>query len=306
MQGYCSWLLQRLQKLQQELGLHSLRHCRAEVDFSRNGLSDAAVGFLLDALLQSEMHVTILKLFANRIGSVGMQHLCSFVQKVGLPIHEVHLSHNAIEDNSALELIKSLVADSRYPPTRARDTGQSEAPYPVWIRLNNNRISDPKWVARTAEAEAGAWICQARNRYVCGPGRCEQRHGSQCPHVHLCAFNSQDAPQGKQWLPGAAAQPPVGGQPLRMILRPEAETGAPDPDSGDRLSPRPAGAPREKKPAQQASILQQREKPSAKPGPSPGVLTRPKILRRGELAVVGSENCGTLTMLDPSLATDLA
>lgn len=299
MVGYCSWLRQRLQKLQKELGVHSLRHCRAEVDFSRNGLSDAAVGFLLEALLQSEIHVTILKLFANRIGSVGVQHLCSFVQKVGMPIHEVHLSHNEIEDTSALELIKGLVADGRYPPIRARDTGQSDDPYPVWIRLNNNRISDPKWVTRTAEAESGAWICQARNRYVCGPGRCEQRHGSQCPHVHLCAFNSQDAPQGKQWLPAAT---PVGGQQLRMILRPGAETGAPDRDSGDRLSPRPAGAQREKKPSQQASIVQQREKANAKPGPSPGVLTRPKILRRGELPVVGSENCEAPTMLDPSLA----
>merc|ERR1711977_112860 len=103
MQAYCSWLQQKLQVLKQQLGLQSLRHCRADVDFSRNGLSDAAVGTLLDTLAQSEMHVTILKLFANCIGPVGMQHLCNFLRRASFPIHEVHLSHNEIDDMSALK-----------------------------------------------------------------------------------------------------------------------------------------------------------------------------------------------------------
>ena len=95
MQLYCSWLHERLQQLRQDLGVQSLRQCRAEVDFSKNSLRDDAVRTLLEALVQSEMHVTILKLFANRISGIGMTSLCTFVERVRLFMWSLMATENA-------------------------------------------------------------------------------------------------------------------------------------------------------------------------------------------------------------------
>lgn len=186
MQVYCRWLHQGLQRVREECSLRSLRQIRAEVHFSKNGLSDDAVGRLLQALQRSELSVTCLNLFANCIGPAGAHHICDFLRGAIFPLREVHLSHNKIDDEAALEMIHLLVEHPRYPPRRPREGGGGEVLVPVWLRLNNNWIRDPAKVLRKAESQPGVTVSHSHSRHAGGP--------TVCGWLHLYRFDIQDTP----------------------------------------------------------------------------------------------------------------
>jgi len=157
-------------------------------------MSNQMVWMLLETLAQHEVHTALLKLFANHISQGGVLAICEFIR---MNVHaealqELHLSHNEIDDEAALELLRTLhYQRPRYPPRRpAEGTGESVLA-PVWLRLNHNRIRDPEHVRRTAEME-GISICTAWDRQVCGTSKCVRR---ECPLVHLYSFSVQDAPR---------------------------------------------------------------------------------------------------------------
>lgn len=194
MERYCRWLRVRLTSFRDEYGSESLRRCRGEVDFSHNRMSNQMVWMLLETLAQHEVHTALLKLFANHISQGGVLAICEFIR---MNVHaeslqELHLSHNEIDDDAALELVRTLHEQRpRYPPRRPAE-GSGESVYvPVWLRLNHNRIRDPEYVRRQAEAE-GISICTAWDRQVCGTSKCVRRD---CPLVHLYSFSVQDAPR---------------------------------------------------------------------------------------------------------------
>jgi len=192
---YCEWLRARLSAFQEEHGPQALRHCCSEVDFSSNGLGNQAVWMLLETLAQYEVHAASLKLYKNRISQGGVLAMCEFIRanrRAG-PVHEMHLSHNEIDDESALELLRTLQEQRpRYPPRRHPEgshaaAGGGPVPVPVWLRLNQNRIRDPPSALRAIESE-GISYCAARNAHGCGPGKCAR---AECPLVHLYLFADQ-------------------------------------------------------------------------------------------------------------------
>lgn len=190
MERYCQWLGGRLASLREEHGAECLRHCRSEVDFSHNNMSNQMVWMLLEKLAQSEVHVAILKLFGNLISTGGVLAICEFIRKNELaePVWELHLSHNEIDDDSALELLRTLHSQRpRYPAHRLQEGSKEEKLTPVWLRLNHNRIREPDQVRKVAELE-GVSICIASDRQVCGPVKCCK---SPTPLVHLFSFNMQ-------------------------------------------------------------------------------------------------------------------
>jgi len=191
MEKYCKWLRQRLQGFREEHGAQALRRCCGELDFSNNGLGNQAVWMLLEALAQFEVQASSLKLFKNHISQGGVLAICEFIRtnKRAGAMHEMHLSHNEIDDESAHELLRTLYEQkSRYPPRRPVEGAEGGAALvPVWVRLNQNRIRDPPGVLRTLEAE-GVTYCSARNAHGCGPGRCTK---PECPLVHLYLFADQ-------------------------------------------------------------------------------------------------------------------
>lgn len=192
MQVYCRWLHKGLASLREECKLWSLRQIRAEVNFSKNGLSDDAVGRLLQALQRSELHVTSLNLFANNLGPAGTYHICDFLRSASFPVNEVHLSHNQIDDASALELLRVFAEHPRYPLRRAVQRGGAETWVPVWLRLNNNLIVDPVRVLRQAEAECGVTVSVSHDSHmVYAPAKSGWR-GSGMPLVHMLHFSLQD------------------------------------------------------------------------------------------------------------------
>ncbi|CAK0901526.1 unnamed protein product, partial [Prorocentrum cordatum] len=193
-QVYCRWLHQRLKKAKEECGLSSLRQLRAELDFSKNGLGDDALERLLQALQRAEVQVTSLNLMGNCIGPAGVQHLCDFLKGASFAVRELHLSHNMLDDDASLHMIRLFSEHPKYPTSRPRgSSGASVTAVPVWLSLHNNWIRDPARVLREARAELGASACLAQNRHACGPDKCGWR-GAGSPAVHLYAFDIQDVP----------------------------------------------------------------------------------------------------------------
>jgi len=206
MERFCSWLRVRLAAFREEHGPGPLRRCCGEVDFSSNGLSNQAVWVLLETLAQYEVHAACLKLYKNCISQGGVLAMCEFIRtnrRAG-PVHELHLSHNEIDDESALELLRTLREQrSRYPPRRPMEGagaagGATQVPVPVWVRLNQNRIRDPPAALRLLESE-GITYCNARNAHICGPWKCAR---PECPLVHLYLFVDQ-APRRRDQGRGA-------------------------------------------------------------------------------------------------------
>lgn len=190
MERYCRWLRVRLTAFRDEHGPESLWHCQGELDFSHNNMSNQMVWMLLETLAKHEVHTAQLRLFANRISQGGVLAICEFIRmnERADAVQEFHLSHNEIDDDSALELLRTLhFQRPKYPPYRLVEGAAEPVLVPVWLRLNHNRIRDPDALRRAAEAE-GIATCTAWDRHGCGTSRCCKR---ECPLVHLCSLNVQ-------------------------------------------------------------------------------------------------------------------
>jgi hypothetical protein len=202
MERYCRWLRVRLTSFREEHGPDSLLRCRGEVDFSHNQLSNQMVWMLLETLAQNEVHTALLKLYANRISQGGVLAICEFIRmnERAEALQELHLSHNEVDDESALELLRTFKSlRPRYPPRRAAEGSGEIVLVPVWLRLNHNRIRDPAAVLRAAEDE-NINVCTAGDRQewrtkwleekqACGTSKSVR---GEVPLAHLYAFASQD------------------------------------------------------------------------------------------------------------------
>jgi len=182
---FCAWLRKRLASFRQEHGPKALRQCQGDIDFSNNNLSNESLWMLLESLAQFEVQAATLKLNRNRISSAGILALCEFIQnsKGAGPVHEMHLAHNEIDDDSALELLRTLKeSQPRYPPRRAMDGAQGGHLVPVWIGLNQNRIADPAAVLNTLQAEGITYSQDASPVQVAR---------KKCPLLNLYHFQDQ-------------------------------------------------------------------------------------------------------------------
>jgi len=190
MQMYCRWLRVRLTAFQAEHGANALRHCSGEIDFSHNSMSDNMLWLLLDTLTKFEVQASILKLFGNQISHSGALAICEFLrqnEQAG-PVTELHLSHNSLTDESALEIMRTMQKlRPRYPPQSTPEGGSEPVAAPVWLRLSHNHISSPENIKRVADEE-GITYCLALDRELCSIAKCKQ---PQAPIVHLCGLDSQ-------------------------------------------------------------------------------------------------------------------
>lgn len=241
MEKYCKWLRVRLGSFCEEHGAEPLRRCRAEVDFSHNNMTNEMVWKLLRSLTDYEVQTALLKLYANQISQDGVLALCEYIQLNARAdaLWELHLSHNEIDDDAALELLRTLHSQRpRYPPRRPCEGSGEMLLAPVWLRLNHNRIHDPQRVQRQAEAD-GISICTAWDRQACGTSKCVR--GRECPLVHLYSFNVQvRRPQGAARSPAGSEDPirdplgdPDGNSDIRGQRRKRNRKGKKDHEDGE-------------------------------------------------------------------------
>merc|ERR1712187_290242 len=196
MDKYCRWLSSRFQSFSDENGPDAFRGCRTSVDFSHSGMNNQMVWMLLETLVQHDVNAVLLKLFGNSISQGGVLAICEFIRtnQRAASVQELHLSHNDVDDDAALELLRTLNSQRpRYPPERMNEKTGEKTPVPVWLQLNRNKIRDPQKVLRNARAE-GVTVCEAWDRQACGTNRCCNR--GVCPLVHLYNFGAQDVANG--------------------------------------------------------------------------------------------------------------
>jgi len=160
MQVFCRWLHQRVQRIKESKDIRSMRHVRTEVSFARNNLGDAAIGRLLTALQRTDLHVATLNLLGNCIGLAGLRHVTDFLHEATCPVYEVHLGHNDIDDDAAMELVRATAEHPRYAAARRGN----EQLVQIWLRLNSNPIRDPGKLLWKLESQFGANISSVRNR----------------------------------------------------------------------------------------------------------------------------------------------
>mmetsp|Transcript_6176 Transcript_6176/g.15098 ORF Transcript_6176/g.15098 Transcript_6176/m.15098 type:complete len:926 (-) Transcript_6176:161-2938(-) len=220
---YCTWLRSKLSEFRNKHGQDSFQNCNGEIDFSNNNLGDKGVWTLLETLVQNEVQAAVLKLYKNQISDGGVLAICEFIgsnQSTG-PVYEMHLSHNNIDDDSALDLLVALQRQSsKYPPRRGpnnSDKGRKESnndnsqeedkPVPVWVRLNQNQVKNPGDVLKSLEQE-GVTFCRAHSAADCGPTKCKMQD---CPLLHLYLFTDQAA-TGQQGAKNQANEAENAGQ----------------------------------------------------------------------------------------------
>jgi hypothetical protein len=191
---YCNWLNECFAAFRGEHGPACLRRCNGEVDFSQNNMSDQMVWMLFETLAQHEVHTAVVKLNGNCISQAGILALGEYIRaNQAEAVRELHLSNNEIDDESALELLRTLQMKPGYPPKRAcEETGKIKAT-PVWVLLSHNRIENPEQVCRMAKAE-GVTMSISSDEVACDPTACQHDDDS-CPTVHLHSFNVQSPSQ---------------------------------------------------------------------------------------------------------------
>jgi len=191
MDRYCAWLCNRVKAVSEEHSSDVLKGCRTMIDFSHSGLNNQMVWKLLQTLLELEVNPVMLKLFGNCISKGGVLAICEFIRasKDAEPLYELHLSHNEICDEVALELLKTIHEHRpQYPPRRVVDKSGKLVPVPVWVQMNQNKVLNPKLVLQEAK-DGGVTICEAWDRNACSTGWCCSR--GNCPLVHMYSFHKQ-------------------------------------------------------------------------------------------------------------------
>mmetsp|Transcript_2953 Transcript_2953/g.11277 ORF Transcript_2953/g.11277 Transcript_2953/m.11277 type:complete len:803 (-) Transcript_2953:186-2594(-) len=199
---------------------------KAIIELQENNLNDDAIKLLCTFIFQHHLHVSILKLWKNRLGDEAALAIAKLIHV--MPMQEVHLSHNRISTVGAKAIFDAIHANKHYPIIISKnrkgqehtiheeeflgekhsadeDSQEGEPSHildytdrstimenfvvevmPLWLRLEYNRI-DAQEALEHLEHLQLSW-CNAQNRNLCGPFHCAKKN---IPHVHLYCFEHQ-------------------------------------------------------------------------------------------------------------------
>jgi len=137
-----------------------------ELDFSQNDITAEGLGKILDLSVRCK-GLKVLKLFKNRIADDCVLEVGELLERC-VELRELHLSHNRFTSKGVTDIV---VAANRF---------RSESMPPLWLRLENNDLSDPKALLRNLEDQHK--VCPRKPR-------CSQFHCCQGSKVHLPLTN---------------------------------------------------------------------------------------------------------------------
>lgn len=182
LKGWCDW------------AHHHLRSCLPRpchgisVDLSRNIIGDDGCRAFVQVLESLNVPVHTLMLFGNRISHEGAAALAGYL--IQHPIEELHLSHNQIDKQGAMKIIRAVAVscDSHGRPIYPlRGVGGMPCK-PLWLRLEHNAIEvawneEDTW--RKAEEEMRQLRCE---RGLLDPG---MEAPMLCPAPYGCGCESK-------------------------------------------------------------------------------------------------------------------
>jgi hypothetical protein len=119
-----------------------------EVNFSTNSLGDHGVHQVLKMLYKLRIGVRILKLFKNCLGRAAASALMDWLVVTPVAVFELHLSHNFITREGAVDILKAVAYNPAYPPEKP---GRGRVP--LWLRLEKNVVENPDHLIECAEKQ---------------------------------------------------------------------------------------------------------------------------------------------------------
>jgi len=178
MQVFCRWLHQTFQLMREQHSIRSMQMVSAELSMAWNHMGDDALGRLLQALQRSQVRVRSLKFGGNNLSPEGLSQLCDFIHEAHFTLREVDLSHNVVNESSALELLK-LFVDPKYSKRVKVE--------PVKVDLSHNGLHTSKILKKLGSCglslQSGIRSNASREWHVMKNGM---------PLVRLPDFESQD------------------------------------------------------------------------------------------------------------------
>lgn len=190
-----------------------------EMNFAENRIGDYGLRSLLQLLWNFRIGVLVLKLFNNRLGRASASSLADWIICSPVALWELHLSHNYLDQDSALCLLEAVACSDVYPPARRPGSGSAAEVTdadptaghraPLWLRLDQNFIEDSELFPEKARAELadlrsevvptsgrrlrGYEVCWTNHdKGHCRPGSCARGCcWDRCPLVHAAFFTRQ-------------------------------------------------------------------------------------------------------------------
>lgn len=147
---WCKWAQSHLERLPPK-AVVSL------VDLSFNQISAVGLEVLLQTLSDADVPVEEMSLHHNVLNDAAANQLAQYLQRSQYTLYELHLSHNQISELGARSLLESAVKALQSPsellcgsrPTVRYPCDRQGQLVPLFLRLSNNRIGfgrSSKWV----------------------------------------------------------------------------------------------------------------------------------------------------------------
>ncbi|CAE8673231.1 unnamed protein product, partial [Polarella glacialis] len=160
---------------------------------------DRGAHAILRALFYLKIGARVVKLFKNNLGRAAAHALMDWLVVTPIAVLELHLSHNFIPREGAVDILKAIAYNTAYPI----ETGRGRV-LPLWLRLEQNMVVQPDELVKGADAQMKK-IREASGQFVSsGPMLCEckdtgcrsdfcslARPGGHCPLAQLTYLSHQ-------------------------------------------------------------------------------------------------------------------
>lgn len=113
------------------------------LNLSNNFLADAGGATLVSLLKEIGAPVRVLQLYKNQLGDGAARAIAEYIMESKHAVAEVHLSHNCIQQDGVICLLKAAAAAEdktggpRYP---SFETVSLQKAVPLWLRLEHNCV----------------------------------------------------------------------------------------------------------------------------------------------------------------------
>ncbi|CAK0855382.1 unnamed protein product [Prorocentrum cordatum] len=140
-----------------------------DLDFSKNRLCGDRLQKVLDVCGKCEK-LRVLKLFMNDIDDDGAEALAALVRRTPT-IEEMHLSHNRFTSRGVEAIVE------------AADGARPSKANPLWLRLEQNDVSDPDKVMQKLQSRFS--VCARKDRDRCTVRMCVKHCRVHLPHFRF-------------------------------------------------------------------------------------------------------------------------
>ncbi|CAJ1417165.1 unnamed protein product [Effrenium voratum] len=203
LQSFCAWLPQGLEHIRRShSNLFVTRGniiLAKELDLSKNRITDQGLKVLLTTLKENRVVLGVCRLYHNRLGKHSASMLAMWIRTAPWALFELHLSHNRIPTEGAIEIVQAVANTDKYPPDRPNSKGMH---IPLWLRMEHNEIEESfaieaERIMRQARPHVrGAlicWLTPKQSERSCRSDFCGLSNKYHCPVIHMPYLPRQKA-----------------------------------------------------------------------------------------------------------------